>query len=297
MDGHNDDWQSLAWCDLYRVLKHPGYIPSSFSSWQVASTHIYVPDCTLRAATSRPASSVKTSVMNSESQGHSSVPLQNERKPAHAQKEISQRRAAMIRLQSDLEATKRDPQPGCSAQPLCLSNMFDWSASIAGPDQSAWEGGIYSLRLTFPYNYPESPPTVSFKSRMFHPNIYDNGRVCMDVISKAWTPAYSVNSVLASVQSLLSDPNVESPANAEAAKLFENDRAEYKKIARRCADMSVFSSVRDVETSPAQDLDQQQLAMPWPDARPPTAGRVGRADRQNTQTTTQEPSEFLHKLT
>ena len=31
--------------------------------------------------------------------------------------------------------------------------MFIWNASIIGPDESPWEGGIYALRITFPDQY------------------------------------------------------------------------------------------------------------------------------------------------
>lgn len=57
--------------------------------------------------------------------------------------------------------------------------------------------------------------------------VYENGAICLDILQKAWSPIYTVSAVLTSIQSLLSDPNPNSPANSEASKLFVEDRAEY----------------------------------------------------------------------
>ena len=57
--------------------------------------------------------------------------------------------------------------------------------------------------------------------------VYANGSICLDILQKEWTPTYSVAAVLTSIQSLLSDPNANSPANSEASKLYSEDRAEY----------------------------------------------------------------------
>ena len=69
-------------------------------------------------------------------------------------------RAALNRLMSDLKEMQATPPEGCSAAPLNETNLFLWNASIIGPDDSPWEGGIYSLRLQFPESYPSKPPRV-----------------------------------------------------------------------------------------------------------------------------------------
>jgi len=76
-------------------------------------------------------------------------------------------RAALTRLMSDLKEMQSTPPEGCSAAPLKEDNLFLWNASIIGPDESPWEGGIYSLRLQFPDTYPSKPPKVrKFDSSM-----------------------------------------------------------------------------------------------------------------------------------
>jgi len=139
-------------------------------------------------------------------------------------------RVSLTRCTSFLDTTQ-----GCSASPHSDDNLFVWSATICGPQDSPWEGGIFSLRLTFSDSYPASAPRVRFVSEMFHPNIYPDGTLCMDTIQEQWSPVHSVASLLTSVRSLLCDPNVNSPANPQAAKMLVEEEKEYNKRVRRLA--------------------------------------------------------------
>lgn len=81
--------------------------------------------------------------------------------------------------------------------------------------------------MQFDESYPNKPPTVKFLSRMFHPNVYANGELCLDILQNRWSPTYDVAAILTSIQSLLHDPNPNSPANAEAAQLYRENMKEY----------------------------------------------------------------------
>jgi len=129
-----------------------------------------------------------------------------------------QARMAMLRLASDKKALDSDPPCGVTASPTSEDNFFQWNATVIGPDESPWEGGIYSLRMQFPDQYPDKPPRVRFITEMFHPNIFADGSLCLDIIQDKWKPIYTVGTILSSVQSLLCDPNTESPANQEVSR-------------------------------------------------------------------------------
>src|SRR5258708_5535342 len=70
-----------------------------------------------------------------------------------------------------------------------------------------FEDGTFKLTLQFDESYPNKPPTVKFLSRMFHPNVYANGELCLDILQNRWSPTYDVAAILTSIQSLLHDPN------------------------------------------------------------------------------------------
>uniref|UniRef100_A0A1A9W9B6 UBC core domain-containing protein n=1 Tax=Glossina brevipalpis TaxID=37001 RepID=A0A1A9W9B6_9MUSC len=76
---------------------------------------------------------------------------------------------------------------------------------------------------------------------VFHPNIYANGAICLDILQNRWSPTYDVSAILTSIQSLLSDPNPNSPANSTAAQLYKENRREYEKRVRASVEQSFIN--------------------------------------------------------
>jgi len=134
-----------------------------------------------------------------------------------------------------MKTLQEDEPEGISASPINQDNMYLWKACIFGPMDTPWEGGIFEMRLQFKTDYPQKPPIVRFISKMYHPNIYVDGTLCLDIIQDKWSPIYTVSSILTSVQSLLTDPNPNSPANPEAARLYLSDKKAYNRKVRQCA--------------------------------------------------------------
>ena len=133
-------------------------------------------------------------------------------------------------------------------------NLFVWSAVIFGPDGTDWEGGIFNLTLEFEPDYPNKPPKVKFVNPMFHPNIYNDGSICLDILQAMWSPVYDVSSILTSIQSLLSDPNISSPANNTAAQLFSKNYQEYQLRVKEV----VEKSLEDCDEGEAQEEESKE---------------------------------------
>ncbi|KAK1972285.1 ubiquitin-conjugating enzyme [Colletotrichum eremochloae] len=143
------------------------------------------------------------------------------------------------RLQTELMQLMTSPAPGVSAFPSADGNLMSWTATIEGPDQTPYAGLTLKLSLSFPTNYPYAPPTVLFTTPIYHPNFDFSGRICLDILKDKWTPAYNIQTVLLSLQSLLGEPNNASPLNGEAAELWDKDHEEFKR--------KVLARHRDVE--------------------------------------------------
>ena len=135
---------------------------------------------------------------------------------------------AMRRLVKDLKKIENDPPEGINASPID-DTLMKWDAVIFGPEETMWEGGSFKLKLVFSAEYPNKAPDVRFVNKVFHPNVYNDGTICIDILQHHWSPIYDVSAILTSLQSLLCDPNPNSPANSTAAKLFVDNPKEYKR--------------------------------------------------------------------
>ena len=103
------------------------------------------------------------------------------------------------RLLKDLKKMNDDKtQEGTQATPAGDS-LFMWDAVIFGPDDTVWEGGVFNLIIEFSEDYPNKAPKVKFVTKMFHPNIYNDGSICLDILSHMWSPVYDVSSILTSI--------------------------------------------------------------------------------------------------
>lgn len=125
----------------------------------------------------------------------------------------------------------KDPPSGCSAGPVG-DDMFHWQASIMGPPDSPYQGGVFFLTIHFPTDYPFKPPKVAFTTRIYHPNINSNGSICLDILRSQWSPALTISKVLLSICSMLTDPNPDDPLVPEIAKMYKTDRVRYNQLAK-----------------------------------------------------------------
>eukprot|EP01090_Pellita_catalonica_P016726 TRINITY_DN4873_c0_g1_i5.p1 TRINITY_DN4873_c0_g1~~TRINITY_DN4873_c0_g1_i5.p1 ORF type:complete len:166 (-),score=25.73 TRINITY_DN4873_c0_g1_i5:158-655(-) len=159
---------------------------------------------------------------------------------------------AFKRLVKEYKGLSINPPEGIVAGPKDESNIYVWEALVQGPSETPYEGGAFKAILTFPKDYPLNPPKMKFTSKMWHPNIYPSGEVCISILhapgddpnryehsSERWSPIQSVEKILISVMSMLAEPNDESPANIDAAKMWRNDRKQYDQKVLECVKSSL----------------------------------------------------------
>lgn len=115
-----------------------------------------------------------------------------------------------IRLSRELSKLQSDKLEGIIIE--TPTDLMIWNAKIKGPQNSPFENGIFDIQLKFNTDYPIKPPSVKFLTQMYHPNIYRDGKICIDILQSEWTPAQNIRTILISIISLLMDPNTSSPA-------------------------------------------------------------------------------------
>jgi len=149
-------------------------------------------------------------------------------------------------LRRQLIELSRNPPDGVSVGLGDDENIFHWELMIVGPPDTLYEGGFFAAKLEFPSDFPNAPPTMTFTTPIWHPNVHEDGKVCISILHPAgedqyneletaeerWRPILGVEAIIISVISMLSDPNDSSPANIDAAVMWRDNRADFKKRVR-----------------------------------------------------------------
>ena len=117
---------------------------------------------------------------------------------------------------------------------IIADDIYHWNVVFVGPEacQSPYEGGRWTVEITFPPEYPWKPPKVKFITKIFHPNISDTGEVCDKTFSDGWVPKNTVaSSIFPFVETLLLETDPTNPMNPKAAELLINNAKAFIKEA------------------------------------------------------------------
>ncbi|KAK1328572.1 hypothetical protein QTO34_012145 [Cnephaeus nilssonii] len=99
-------------------------------------------------------------------------------------------------------------------------------------DNPPYDKGAFRIEINFPAEYPFKPPKITFKTKIYHPNIDEKGQVCLPVISaENWKPATKTDQVIQSLIALVNDPQPEHPLRADLAEEYSKDRKKFCKNA------------------------------------------------------------------
>ncbi|KAH6708969.1 ubiquitin-conjugating enzyme/RWD-like protein [Leptodontidium sp. MPI-SDFR-AT-0119] len=145
--------------------------------------------------------------------------------------------ASLKRIHKEWKDLERDPPSSVAAGPISDTDLYHWQATMMGPYDSPYSGGVFFLVVIFPTDYPFKPPKISFTTRIYHPNINSNGSICLDILRDQWSPGLTIGKVLLSICSILCSPNNiddkdDPPLVPEIAHVYKHDRARYESTAR-----------------------------------------------------------------
>ena len=127
------------------------------------------------------------------------------------------------RLTQELKDLETQPIANCSAGPLDKDIKL-WQATIFGPEDTPYAGGVFKVGIKFGDEYPFKPPIINFITPIYHCNINKRGNICLDILSKNWSPVLTIGKVLLSICSLLAEPNPDDPLVPYIADLYKSNK-------------------------------------------------------------------------
>ena len=138
---------------------------------------------------------------------------------------------ALRRIKKEHKELIDDPPANCSAGPK-NNDLFSWEATILGPEDTPYVGGVFFLKIYLPTDYPFKPPKVNFETKIYHCNVNGNGSICLDILKDQWSPSLTISKLLLSITSLLSDANPDDPLVPDIANLYKTNKIEHDRIAK-----------------------------------------------------------------
>ena len=84
-----------------------------------------------------------------------------------------------LRLTRELAKLKEDNIDGVEI--LIPDNLNVWNAIVTGPNDTPYANFKFKMEIKFNDDYPVKPPSVKFVTPMFHPNVYRDGKICVDI--------------------------------------------------------------------------------------------------------------------
>ena len=154
-----------------------------------------------------------------------------------------QKIATMKAIKSEYDDLVKNPNLniGVTIGLVDESNIFEWKASLRGPNDSSYKGGFFQLIIKFPDDYPAHAPEVVFKTPIYHVNVNPNksnlegaeplGHVCISTLNW-WKPVYKMKEVLANIFGLFYMANPDSPYGLDRANEYRFNRNLYEEKVR-----------------------------------------------------------------
>ena len=152
---------------------------------------------------------------------------------------------SLLRLKNEFEACQKDNdlvQIGCNFG-LENDNYYKWRCTMVGPKNSPYEGGLFTILITFPNDYPNHGPEFKFKNKIYHLNVDfkgDYGHICINSINSWRTQGkvagrnnYNVRQALLDIFCLFYKQGIDSAYDEEMARLYRDEPEKFNEEAKK----------------------------------------------------------------
>lgn len=84
------------------------------------------------------------------------------------------------------------------------------------PTANIYNQAGFQIEIKLPAEFPFKPPEVRFVTPIHHPNVDEQGKICVDLLngSESWKPTTSLVDVVKAVVDLVDNPKIDHALNA-----------------------------------------------------------------------------------
>ena len=133
-------------------------------------------------------------------------------------------------LRYEFEELKKEPLSisGYTIE-LFDQDIYQWRITLLGAKDTPYADGIFFIKLLFPKDYPDSPPTIYFLTPIYHMNVHpSNGHVDVNFVKYDWQKtSKKVREILIKLYSIFYLENPDSPYSRYQRDEFLKDRDLY----------------------------------------------------------------------
>lgn len=105
---------------------------------------------------------------------------------------------------------------------------------MQGPSDSPYAGGTFTIKITFPSEYPFKAPILLFETKIFHPSVeLESGKICADILSNGWGPTLNAKHCLQTLYGMLQAPDANHPLEESVATMLRDKPKEFEKQAKK----------------------------------------------------------------
>ena len=135
--------------------------------------------------------------------------------------------ADIKRIADEMDKLKNSNYASIRKTERINNNDLEWKVVFDGPEETAYEYGIFSLKFIFPNDYPTHGPEGIFITPMFHPNVrVPDQHICINLLNN-WEPNRTIEEVIVGILDIMINPHVEGAYGNEACTLLGEDKDKY----------------------------------------------------------------------
>lgn len=125
--------------------------------------------------------------------------------------------------------------PTCSIHFEDVDDLRELNLTVQ-PDEGHWKSGKFLFHIFVPVEYNVKPPTVHCKTKLWHPNITEDGKICLSILREhsldgtGWLPTRTLKDVIWGLNALFTDLcDFEDPLNTLAAEQYSVNKTAFQR--------------------------------------------------------------------